>query len=201
MKSCEIGRDTGLMTSRLIYGVLAINQTGDDAEAKAGALVGPVRGVVRAIDAGQPVDDVQTLKRALYDEDSTGYALLTLFVAFALFALAMAGIGIYGVMSYAVSQRRSEISIRLALGARSGDVRRMVLMQGGKLLAVGTVLGLVGAVLLSRMLSSVVFGISALDPVTFLGVPAVLVAVGVLANYIPARRAVRLDPMSVLRVE
>lgn len=173
----------------------------EHAEAKAGALAGAVRGVVWDVDAEQPIGDVRTLERALYDEDSGAYALLTLFVAFAVFALAMAGIGIYGVMSYSVSQRSSEISIRIALGAKHGDVRGLVLRQGGKLLAIGTVSGLLGAVLLSRMLSSLVFGIKALDPVTFLGVPAVLVAVGVLANYLPARRAIRLDPMSVLRVE
>jgi putative ABC transport system permease protein len=165
------------------------------------ALAGPVRTQVWAIDPGQPVDDVRTMEQALYDDQSTGYALITLFVAFAVFALCMAGVGIYGVMSYAVSQRASEISIRLALGAKAGDVRMMVLRQGGKLIVLGGAAGLVGAVLISRLLSGLVFGISTLDPVTFVGVPTVLMSIGLLANYIPARRATQIDPMKAMRVE
>ena len=164
-------------------------------------LAGPVRTQVWTVDPDQPVDDVRTMNQALYDDQSTGYALITLFVAFAIFALCMAGVGIYGVMSYAVSQRASEISIRLALGAKAGDVRMMVLRQGGKLIVLGGATGMVGAVLISRLLSGLVFGISTLDPVTFIGVPTVLMSIGLLANYLPARRATRIDPMRALRVE
>jgi ABC-type antimicrobial peptide transport system permease subunit len=141
------------------------------------------------------------MEQVLYDDQSTGYALITLFVAFAVFALCMAGVGIYGVMSYAVSQRAGEISIRLALGAKAGDVRMMVLRQGGKLIVIGGAAGMMGAVVISRLLSGIVFGISTLDPVTFVGVPTVLMSIGLLANYLPARRATRIDPMRALRVE
>lgn len=111
---------------------------------------------------------------------------------FAIFALTMAAIGIYGVTSYAVSQRAGEISIRLALGAEVGKVRRMVLWQGGRIVLLGSVVGLIGAAFLSRLVQSIVFGISALDPLTFLGVPAILVVVGLVANYVPASRATRI---------
>jgi putative ABC transport system permease protein len=165
------------------------------------ALSGAVRNAVWSLDPDQPVDDVRTMEQALYDAEATGYALISLFVAFAVFALCMAAVGIYGVMSYAVSQRASEISIRMALGARAGHVRLMILSHGGKLVVLGAIVGLAGAALLSRLLQSLVFGISTLDPVTFLGVPAILGIIGMLANYVPARRATRIDPMKVLRVE
>ncbi len=165
------------------------------------ALSGPVRIEVWAIDPDQPVDDVRTMEQALHDDQATGYALITLFVAFAVFALCMAAVGIYGVMSYAVAQRTREISIRLALGAKAADVQMMVLRQGSKLIALGGVAGLLGAVLISRLLSNLVFGISTLDPVTFIGVPAVLATIGLVANYVPARRATRIDPMTAMRTE
>ena len=164
-------------------------------------LAGPVRTQVWGIDPDQPVDDVRTMEQALYDDQSTGYALITLFVSFAVFALCMAGVGIYGVMSYAVSQRAGEISLRLALGAKAGDVRMMVLRQGGKLILLGGAAGLAGAVLISRLLSGLVVGISTFDPVTFVGVPTVLLSIGLLANYIPARRATQISPMQAMRVE
>ena len=104
-------------------------------------------------------------------------------------------------MSYAVSQRTSEISIRMALGAKTSDVQMMVLGQGAKLIVIGSVVGLIGALGISRLLSSLVVGISAVDPVTFIGVPAVLIGVGLIANYLPARRATRIDPMAALRAE
>jgi ABC-type antimicrobial peptide transport system permease subunit len=124
-----------------------------------------------------------------------------LFVTFAVFALFMAAIGIYGVMAYSVSQRRQEIGLRMALGARAGTVRWMVVSQGARLLAVGTVVGLVAAFGISRLLSNLVFGISASDPLTFIGVPLVLAGVALVANLIPARRATRVDPADTLRAE
>ncbi len=176
--------------------VVMVRTSGDPA-----SLAAPVRNAVWTIDPNQPIDDVRTMERVQYDASSSGLALITLFAAFALFALCMAAIGIYGVMSYAISQRTSEISIRLALGADASQVQRMVLVQGGRLIAMGTAVGLVGAYFVRQLLSSIVFGISTLDPVTFIGVPAILASVGLLANYIPARRATRIDPMTVLRTE
>jgi putative ABC transport system permease protein len=164
-------------------------------------LAGPVREQVWALDSDQPVDDVKTIEQGLHDNNLTNVALIMLFVTFAVFALAMSAVGIYGVMSYSVSQRAGEISIRMALGARSGNVRLMVMGQGGKLLLLGGAAGLLGAVGMSRLLTSLVVGISPLDPLTFVGVPAVLLAIGFIANYLPARRATKIDPMKALRVE
>jgi putative ABC transport system permease protein len=161
----------------------------------------PVRSLVWEIDSQQPIDDVKTIEQALHDDWVSLRAVVTLFVAFALFALLMAAIGIYGVMSYSVSQRTGEICIRMALGARTSNVRRMMLGEGVKLIVLGTGVGLVGALGLSRLLASLVVGISSVDPVTFVGVPVILATVGLAANYIPVRRASRADPMTALRVE
>jgi putative ABC transport system permease protein len=165
------------------------------------ALAASVRQEVWAVDPNQPIDETSSMEQALFDSDSTTYALITLFIAFAFFALCMAAAGIYGVMSYAVSRRAGEIGIRMALGATASDVRRMVLASGGKLIAIGGVIGMGGAALISRLMSSLVFGISTLDPLTFVGVTIVLAAVGLFANYVPARRATRTDPMVALRAE
>ena len=113
----------------------------------------------------------------------------------------MAAIGIYGVMAYSVAQRRSEIGLRMALGAEIGTVRWMVVSEGARRMAVGIGVGLAAASLLSRLLGNLVFGISTADPLTFIGVPLVLVVVALVANLIPARRATRLDPAKTLRAE
>ena len=159
------------------------------------------RNAVWSIDPNQPVDDVRTMEQYWYDVQSTDLALVTLFVTFALFSLAMAAMGIYGVMSYMVSERGAEISLRLALGAERQDVLRLVLRKGGRLLALGTGIGVVGALLLSRILASVVVGVSERDPLTFIGVPLVLGLVALIANYVPAFRATRADPMQAMRAE
>ena len=164
-------------------------------------LAGLVRSEVWKIDPNQPIDNVRSMEQVLYDEESSTYALITLFVTFALFAFAMAASGIYGVMSYSVSHQAREIGVRLALGAEPGDLCRMILRRGAKLIALGAGAGLGGAFLTSRLLTSLVFGISTLDPVTFIGVPVSLVAVALLASYLPARRATRVDPMTVLRIQ
>ena len=159
------------------------------------------RSAVWSVDPNQPVDDVRTMEQYAYDAHSTDYALLTLFVAFALFALAMAAMGIYGVMSYMVSERGAEISLRMALGAERRDVLRMVLWRGGLLMILGTGIGVVGGLLLSRILASVVVGVSERDTLTFIGVPLVLGLVALIANYVPAFRATRVDPMQAMRAE
>jgi len=159
------------------------------------------RSAVWSVDPNQPVDDVRTMEQYAYDAHSTDYALLTLSLAFAFFALAMAAMGIYGVMSYMVSARGAEISLRLALGAERRDVLAMILRSGGKLLVLGTGIGLVAALLLSRILASVVVGVSERDPLTFIGVPLVLGLVAAVANYVPAFRATQVDPMQAMRAE
>jgi putative ABC transport system permease protein len=162
-------------------------------------LTDPVRAAVWALDPDQPIDDVRTMERALYDDGSTALALIILFTTFAVFALAMAAIGIYGVMSYVVSQRTAEISIRMALGAEATSLRSMVMWQGTRLIAYGSVVGLIGAFLISQMLATFLYNINTLDPLIFIGVPAVLVVCGLTANYVPALRATRIDPMEALR--
>jgi putative ABC transport system permease protein len=159
------------------------------------------RSAVWAVDPNQPVDDVRSMDQYVYDAGSSDLALVTLFSTFALFALAMAAMGIYGVMSYLVSEQGPEISVRMALGAEKGDVLRMILLRGSRLLLIGTCIGLVGALFMSRILASVVVGVSERDPLTFIGVPLVLILVGLIANYIPAFRATRMDPMKVMRTE
>ena len=114
-------------------------------------------------------------------------------------ALLLAAFGLYGVLSYTVSQRRREIGVRMALGAGRGQVVRLVVGQGGALVAAGVVLGLVAAATASRIVESVLFGVTPADPLTFTAVTAVLVGVAVLACWLPARRAARIDPMNVLR--
>jgi len=166
-----------------------------------GALVGSMRDAISSVDPDQPVDAIRTLERAQYEASASDYALLTLFVTFAVFALAMAAIGIYGVMSYSVSQRGSEIGLRMALGAEVGRVRRMVVAQGVKLVSVGIAIGLLASLVLSRLLANLVYGVSPTDALTFGGVAALLGLVALVANLVPARRATRMDPATTLRAE
>lgn len=172
-----------------------------ETEADPAAIAGPLREAIRRLDADQPVDRIRTLEQARYDQNASSWAVLTLFVVFAVFALIMAAVGIYGVMSYSVSQRRSEIGLRMALGARSASVRGMVIGQGMRVVASGMAVGLLVAWGLSRVLASVLVGVRPTDPVTFIGVPAILGLVALLSSWLPAVRATRAEPAKVLRVE
>ncbi len=126
---------------------------------------------------------------------------MTLIGVFSLLAVSLAVVGIYGVVSYSVSQRTNEIGIRMALGARSEDTLRIVLLQGTRLAGIGIALGLVGSLALNRLLENFVFGVTTVDPVTYVVTSTVLGLVALAATYLPARRAGRVDPMMALRAE
>lgn len=135
------------------------------------------------------------------EEFANADAIIALFVLFAAFALSMASMGIYGVMSYSVSQRERELGIRIALGARRSELMAMIGREGAKLILLGAALGLLGALAVGRILSGVVFGVSVTDPATFASVTVLLGLVAILANWAPARRATRVDPIATLRAE
>jgi putative ABC transport system permease protein len=130
----------------------------------------------------------------------TTFAMLLLAIAGGL-ALVLSAVGIYGVISYTVNQRRAEIGVRMALGARTAQVGRMVVAQSLRVAAVGIAIGLAGAFATTRVMQSLLFGVSPTDPVTLASVTVVLVAIGALASYAPARRATAVDPVEVLRTD
>ncbi len=157
--------------------------------------------VVHKFDANLPVTHMMTLDRLVSDSVSPRRFSSALVAIFAGLALLLAAIGIYGVMSYTVSRRTQEIGVRMALGAQLGSVRRMILGQTLRLTLLGVGIGLAGAFVVARFLTSLLFGVGVYDPVTFLGVAALLIVVALAASYIPARRAMRVDPIVALRYE
>jgi ABC-type antimicrobial peptide transport system permease subunit len=124
-----------------------------------------------------------------------------MFGAFAVIALVLAAVGVYGVISYAVSQRTQEIGVRVALGAQRGDVVRLIVAQGATLGGIGIAIGLIGALLVTRFLRTLLFGVSPFDVPSFAGVAAMLAAIALLASYLPARRAAKVDPVEALRYD
>ena len=165
------------------------------------SLVPAIRDALRQIDKDQPLAKIRTMDQLVADSAASPRFTMLLLSAFAALALALACIGIYGVMAYSVTQRTHEIGIRLVFGARRNDVLWLVLEQGARLALVGVGIGLVGALLLTRLIANLLFGVSASDPLTFAAVAALLMLVALLACYVPARRATRIDPMVALRYE
>jgi putative ABC transport system permease protein len=165
------------------------------------SVAGAVRAAVREIDPALPIFGMQTMSDTVADSLVRPRFLSLLLGAFSAIALALAAVGIYGVMAYSVSQRTQEIGVRVALGARSTDVMKMILGQGTKLAAVGVGIGLAGAFALTRVMSTLLFEVSVTDPATFAAVVALLAIVALLACYIPARRAAKVDPLIALRYE
>jgi predicted permease len=156
---------------------------------------------VHKTDPTLPITDVTTLDESLAATVAARRFSMMLLTVFAGLALVLAAVGIYGVMSYAVSQRTQEIGIRVALGAQTRDIQRMIIGRGARLALAGTLLGLAGALGAARMIASMLYRVRPVDPGIFLGVPGLLIAVALLACWIPARRAMRVDPIIALRYE
>jgi putative ABC transport system permease protein len=165
------------------------------------ALTRSVTAVVRAVDPDLPLYDVRTLDAVVERSLARRWLQTVVLGSFAAIALLLASIGVYGVIAYAVGQRLREFGIRMALGARRGDIVSLVLRRGARLFLVGAVIGIAGAVLAVRVLTSLVYGVSPLDPPSFVAATAILLAVGLTACYLPAQRAARADPTVALRSE
>ncbi len=165
------------------------------------SLSSAVRNAVWAADKDQPVSNINSMDNIIARAVARQRFSMLLLAIFAGLALVLAAVGIYGVMSYSVAQQTREIGIRMALGAQRSDVLRMTVLQGLRLVGFGLIVGLAGALLLTRLMASLLFGISATDPVTFLGISIVLLAVALFASFIPALRATRVDPMVALRAQ
>jgi putative ABC transport system permease protein len=160
-----------------------------------------LREQIRAIDAAMPIADVLPMEEVIASSMAQPRFRTTLLSLFGAAALLLAAIGIYGVLAYTVAQQTREIGIRMALGAHPARVLRLVLGRGLRLAGAGTAIGVLAALLLTQLLSSLLFDVSATDPLTFAAVAALLLGVALLACYVPARRAMRVDPMVALRYE
>jgi len=160
-----------------------------------------VRNTIWSVDKDQTVAGIDTMDHIVAEAVARQRIGMLLLGLFAGLALLLASVGIYGVMSYSVAQRTREIGIRIALGARRTDVLQMTVAQGLKLVGAGMMIGLVAAFLVTRVLATLLFGITATDPITFAGISAVLLAVAILASYLPALRATRVDPITALRAQ
>jgi putative ABC transport system permease protein len=165
------------------------------------SVVTPVRAAVFSLDPNQPIYEVKTLEQRVAESVAVTRSLMFLFGTFALLALVLASVGIYGIVSYSVSQRTHEIGIRMALGAQRAHVLRLIMRSGIALAITGIVMGIGGAVALTRFLKSFLFGIQPTDSLTFVMVSIGLLLVAVAACLIPARRATKVDPLEALRYE
>jgi putative ABC transport system permease protein len=175
---------------------LALRTNGDPS-----SLVGAVREAIRSVDPDQPVSNVATMEEVLGREAAQRRVGMILLTAFAVLALMLASLGIYGVLAYFVAQHRNEIGVRLALGATPAKILLLVLRKGMKLTLLGVAIGLAASFVLTRLMTSLLFGVRPVDPLTFAGVPLLLAFVALLACWIPARRAAKVDPMVALRYE
>jgi putative ABC transport system permease protein len=171
------------------------------AEGDTASLASGMRAEIRAVDSELPVYDIRSMNQIIRESVSQRRFTMMMLGVFASAAMLLAAVGIYGVMSYSVTQRTREIGVRMALGATRSDVLGMVVGQGMALALAGTVAGLAAAIALTRLMKSLLYGVSATDPMTFTGVSAILILVALLACYLPARRAAKVDPQIALRYE
>jgi putative ABC transport system permease protein len=171
------------------------------ASADPSQLIAALRQQVTAIDPDQPIYNIRTMDEIRSESVAPERLNLTLLSIFAGIALVLAIVGIYGVMSYTVTQRTHEIGIRMAIGAQPQDVFRMVIGQGMMLALIGVAFGLVGAFALTRLMTTMLFGVTPTDPATFAGIAVLLTGVALVACYIPGRRATKVDPVVSLRYE
>jgi putative ABC transport system permease protein len=203
VKSRKLGAETGYQiyvpyAQDAGWGTLSLAvRTKGDPE----ALIAAVRGAILSIDKNQPVYDVKTMDDVFSASVANTRLVMLLFGVFSVFALLLASIGIYGLIAYSVAQRTHEIGIRLAIGAQTTDVLRLIFMQGMVLALIGAGLGLAGAFAATRVMRGLLYGVSATDPLIFIGVSLLLTVVALLACYIPAIRATKVDPMIALRYE
>jgi predicted permease len=185
------------MAQRGAAGMILLGRSSGDPQ----ALIPAIRNQALAIDRRMPVFSVKTMTEHMTWALWAPQMAATLSIAFGLVALLLSAIGLYSVMAYVVSQRTREVGIRMALGARRGDVLRMVTRDGMSLAVLGIIIGLILAFLLARVVSSVLIGISSYDLITFLIVPVLLAGVALVASLVPARRATKVDPLVALRYE
>jgi predicted permease len=164
-------------------------------------LVDSIRHISAQMSNQQVIFGTQTMDSVISDSVASQRFSMILLAVFAGLALTLAGVGIYGVISYVVGQRVHEIGIRMALGAQPQDILRLILSSGGKLAGLGVVVGLAAALVLTRFMAALLYGVGTTDPLTFVGVALLLSVVALTACYVPARRATRVDPMSALRYE
>jgi putative ABC transport system permease protein len=165
------------------------------------ALTAAVQNAVWSVNQDVPLANLRTMQDVIANSVLRRKFTMLLLTIFAGLAMLLAAVGLYGVMSYMVSQRTHEIGIRMALGAQKADVLRLVVWQGMSLVALGLLMGIVVSAIASRLMSGLLFGVSATDPVVFGGIAALLAAVALAANYVPARRATKIDPIVALRYE
>jgi predicted permease len=171
------------------------------AAADASSLAAPVRAAIRELDPKVPVTQLATLPDLVVEAAASQVFVTRLLVAFAAIAVMLAAVGLYGVVSYGVAQRTREVGVRVALGAQRGDVLRLVLSSGLSLIGAGVAVGLVAAVIATRFLGALIYGVSPVDPATFAAAALVLTIVALCAHWVPIRRALRIDPASALRAE
>ena len=172
---------------------LVIRTAGDPA-----AFATTLRHEVQALDKDQPIYNVRTMDDVVANSLGTRRVSMQLFTVFGCAALLLAAVGIYGVMAYSVTQRTQEIGIRMALGAQKSDILRLVVKQGMTLTLIGVFAGLAGAFALTRVIANLLFGVGASDPLTFIAISLLLIAVSLISCYLPARRAARLNPVVAL---